>query len=132
MRSVSDGDYSLEESAAAAICSERIVSLCEVAEANSKRTGGAVRGTESCVKCRERTGRDQCGFIGILFRLCRMMDDAAEKDHDFSQCLWEGKSQGTLTDEEQERFNDFKTKNFEVVSAEDSDTYDFTTFWIVC
>ena len=60
------------------------------------------------------------------------MDDAAEKDHDFSQCLWEGKSKGTLTDEEQERFNDFKTKNFEVVSAEDSDTYDFTVFWIVC
>lgn len=80
------------------------------------------------MKRRERTGRDQCGFIGILFRLCRMMDDAAEKDHDFLQYLMEGKNKGTLTNEEQARFNDFKAKNFEVVSAEDSDAYDFTNF----
>lgn len=46
MRSVSDGNHSVEESAVAAICFERVVSLFEVAEANSKRTGGSVRRNE--------------------------------------------------------------------------------------
>ena len=77
-------------------------------------------------------GRDQCGFIGILFRLCRMMEDAAEKDHDFSQWMWEGKNKGTLTEEEEERFNDFKMKNYEVMNAEESDGYDFSNLWGVC
>ena len=84
------------------------------------------------IRCREASGQDQCGFVGVLLHLCRMMEESAEKNHEYAEWIWEGQKKEGLTKEEEQKYVEFKLKNEEISNIDESDGYDFTNIYPFC
>ena len=61
-----------------------------------------------------------------------MMEDSAEKKHEYAEWIWEGQKKEGLTKEEEQKYIEFKLKNEEISNIDESDGYDFTNIYPFC
>ena len=61
-----------------------------------------------------------------------MMEDSAEKKHEYAEWIWEGQKKEGLTKEEEQKYVEFKLKNEEISNIDESDGYDFTNIYSFC